>query len=173
MLLFHRGFPYIVNTFSKQASRFSFCMTLHFIFQYIDMKNSTMALKYWKEAIALDPKHSKAWANILAFLDNKGLVHDILETSEEALKQIPNDASILFSRANALGKLGRYGESEALFLRAIELNPSSALFNANLGVLYHRSNKKDLALKHYKEALELDPKLKSAAQNMKKLLENG
>lgn len=137
---------------------------------YIDMSNSTMALKYWKETIRIEPKHSKAWSNILALLDNKGLVQEILQTSAEALKHVPDDASVLFSRANAFGKLGNFNESEALFLRAIQKNPKSGLFHANLGVLYHRFNKKKEALEHYRKAIELDPNLKSARQNMQKLM---
>lgn len=140
---------------------------------YIEMNNSTMALKYWKKTIQIDPKHSKAWSNILALLDNKGLVNEILQTSAEALKFIPNDPSILFSRANAFGKLNQFNESEALFLRAIELKPNSGLFHANLGVLYHRFSKKKEALKHYKIAIELDPQLKSARKNMQKLMDTG
>lgn len=137
---------------------------------YIDMNNSSMALRYWKETIAIDPKHSKAWSNILALLDNKGLVQEILDTSAEALKHVPDDASIMFSRANAFGKLGQFNESESLFLRAIQKNPRSGLFHANLGVLYHRSGKRKEALEHYRKAIELDPNLKSAKQNMQKLL---
>lgn len=139
---------------------------------YIDLKNSTLALRFWRQTIALEPKHNKAWSNILALLDNRGLVQEILDTSAEALQFVPNDASILFSRANAFGKLGRFEESESLFLRAIHLQPTSALFHANLGVLYHRFNKTDQALQYYRRALELEPKLKSAKQNMQKLLDS-
>lgn len=137
---------------------------------YIDMKNSSMAMKYWKETLAIDPMHGRAWSNILAYFDNKGLAEEILKYSEAALKYVPNDASILFSRANAFGKLGNFNESESLFLRAIQLKPTSAVFHANLGVLYHRFNKRDKALESYRNALKLEPNLKSAKQNMQKLL---
>lgn len=137
---------------------------------YIDMHNSSMALKFWKQTLAIDPMHSRAWSNILAYFDNTGLAEEILNYSEQALKYVPNDASILFSRANAFGKLGKFYESESLFLRAIQLKPESALFHANLGVLYHRFNKREQALESYKNALSLEPNLKSAKQNMQKLL---
>lgn len=137
---------------------------------YIDMRNSSMALKYWKETLRVDATHSRAWSNILAYFDNKGLTEEILAYSEKALKYVPNDASILFSRANAFGKLGNFDESERLFLTAIQLKPNSALFHANLGVLYHRFNKREQAMDSYRNALNLEPNLKSAKQNMHKLL---
>lgn len=133
------------------------------------MKNHSMALHYWREALSHDPTHKKAWANILALLDNKGLTADVIKTSEEALSYVPNDPAILFSRANAFGKLGEFEESEKIFKKIIKDRPEYALYHANLGVLYHRWNKTDKAENSYRSALKLDPHLKSAYDNLQKL----
>lgn len=139
---------------------------------YIEMKNNSMALKYWKESVALDPHQSKAWANILALLDTEGLSDEVIKTSETALSYSPDDPSILFTRANAFGKIGNFFEAEKIFKYIIRLRPTHALYHANLGVLYHRWNKSNEAAISYREALRLDPHMKSAHDNLIKLTKN-
>lgn len=67
------------------------------------------------------------------------------------------DPSILFLRANALGKLNRYDEAEQLYKEVIAMRPNHALYYVNLGVLYHRWNRKAMAADTYRRALELNP----------------
>lgn len=77
------------------------------------------------------------------------------------------DPAIIFIRANACGKLNRFEEAEHLYRTAIELRPDHVMYHVNMGVLYHRWNRKDLAAKCYNEALELNPKL----ENVRKYLQ--
>lgn len=138
---------------------------------YIEMKNESMAMKYWRESIRLDPKQGKAWANILALIDNQNTPDEVIRVSETALTFVPNDPAIMFTRANAFGKLGNFSESERIFKEIIELRPNYALYHANLGVLYHRWNRIEEARKYYRQALKLDPHLKSAQENLMKIKE--
>jgi protein O-mannosyl-transferase len=140
---------------------------------YIEKKNSTAAVASWKRAISINPHHKKAWSNILAFFDNQLNKHeDVLRYSEMALNYLPDDTNILFSRANTFGKLSRYEEAEAIFKKIIKVEPKKSIFYANLGVLYHRWGKKNLAMKNYQKALSLDKNLKNAQTNLKKLQES-
>ncbi|KAG5668176.1 hypothetical protein PVAND_016126 [Polypedilum vanderplanki] len=140
---------------------------------YIEMKNSTAAIEHWKIAISISPNHRKAWSNILAFYDNQRNNHEnVLKFSEIALTYLPNDTNILFSRANTFGKLAKYEEAEKIFKQIIEAEPMKSIFYANLGVLYHRWGKKELAKKNYEIALSLDATLKNAHENLMKL-QNG
>lgn len=137
---------------------------------YIDTKNFTSAIASWKRAISINPVHKKAWSNILAYYDNQINNHeDVLKYSELALNYLPNDSNILFSRANTLGKLSRFEEAETIFKQIIQAEPRKSIFYANLGVLYHRWGKKDLAKRNYKLALSLDANLKNAQSNLSKL----
>ncbi|XP_058059049.1 protein O-mannosyl-transferase TMTC4 [Anopheles bellator] len=139
---------------------------------YIDMNNSTMALRYWREAIQKNPRHSKAWANILALYDNRGRTEDIIRTSTVALGFLPNDTAILFTRANAYGKLAQYEAAEALYRQIITARPDYAVYRANLGVLYHRWGQREAqAIEQYRAALRLDPNLRSAKTNLLKLMD--
>ncbi|XP_055389072.1 protein O-mannosyl-transferase TMTC4 [Condylostylus longicornis] len=137
---------------------------------FLEQQKYSEALKYWQESLFLNPLQSKAWVNMLTLLDNRKLYEDALRTSDRALSFLPNDTSIMFIRANVEGKLGNYIEAEQHYLKVISTNPSNALYHVNLGVLYHRWKKYDLAGKSYKKALSLDPDLKSAKVNLVKLL---
>uniref|UniRef100_A0A182M9X8 dolichyl-phosphate-mannose--protein mannosyltransferase n=1 Tax=Anopheles culicifacies TaxID=139723 RepID=A0A182M9X8_9DIPT len=138
---------------------------------YIDKQNSSMALRYWREAIQQNPRHSKAWANILALYDNRGRTEDIIRTSALALTFLPNDTAILFTRANAFGKLGQYETAEELYRQIIAARPDHAVYRANLGVLYHRWGQRNAqAIEQYRAALRLDPSLRSAKTNLLKLM---
>lgn len=111
---------------------------------YIEIKNDSLALKNWRKAISINPKNQKAWSNILAYYDNNNQLtnhEEVIKYSDLALTYLPNDTNILFSRANTLGKIGKFEESEKIFIDIIKTEPK-ALFYANLGVLYHRWNKK-------------------------------
>lgn len=137
---------------------------------YIDTKNFTSAISSWKRAISINPVHKKAWSNILAFYDNQQNNHeDVLKYSEIALNYLPNDTNILFSRANTFGKLSRFEEAETIFKQIIKAEPEKSIFYANLGVLYHRWGRKDLAKRNYEMALSLDANLKNAHSNLMKL----
>uniref|UniRef100_A0A6B2EFB9 dolichyl-phosphate-mannose--protein mannosyltransferase n=1 Tax=Phlebotomus kandelakii TaxID=1109342 RepID=A0A6B2EFB9_9DIPT len=136
---------------------------------FIEMKNTTMAHQFWSDAITLNPRHGKAWANILALLDNQGRTEEVIRMSAVALQHIPNDPAIFFTRANAFGKMGDFAASEELFLRAIDLRPNYAMYYANLGVLYHRWRKPTKAAVFYRKALTVDPNLRSVRENLSKL----
>jgi protein O-mannosyl-transferase len=137
---------------------------------YIEMKNFSSAVESWKRAVSINPNHKKAWSNILAFYDNQRNKHeDVLKYSEIALNFLPNDTNILFSKANTLGKMSRYEEAEAIFKRIIDAEPTKSIFYANIGVLYHRWGKNELAKKNYKIALSLDSTLQNARNNLMKL----
>lgn len=136
---------------------------------YITIRNETAALHFWTEAVELDPLLAKAWANILAAHDNGGRSVQVFRLSELALRLLPNEPTILFIRANAFGKLRHFEEAEQLYMLVLALRPNHALYHVNLGVLYHRWNRLDLALKMYQSALSIDPTLVSARENMVKL----
>lgn len=139
---------------------------------YIELKNSDMALKSWQESLSIEPKQGKAWANLLALLDNNGMHRDVIRLSEVALLHAPNDPTILFTRANAYGKLNEFVEAENIYKEVIQTRPNYALYYVNLGVLYHRWGKKQNAIRAYETALQINPNLRSVKENLKNLLKS-
>ncbi|XP_017100943.2 protein O-mannosyl-transferase Tmtc4 [Drosophila bipectinata] len=138
---------------------------------FLEQKRFTEALHHWQHAVALNPRQPKAWANILTMLDNRGLHEDALRLSDQALKHLPHEVSILFIRANVLGKLKQYIEAESVYKRVIELEPRNMLYHTNLGVLYHRWDKTEEAIKAYQAAISLNAaRASTARENLGKLL---
>ncbi|XP_073520308.1 protein O-mannosyl-transferase TMTC4 isoform X1 [Phyllobates terribilis] len=132
---------------------------------YADLNRHMDALNAWRNATFLKPQHSLAWNNMIILLDNTGNLAQAEAIGREALKLLPHDHSITFSLANVLGKAQKYKESEGLFLRAIEANPSSASYHGNLAVLYHRWGRLDLAKKYYEISMKLDPSASGTKEN--------
>ncbi|XP_071991603.1 protein O-mannosyl-transferase TMTC4 [Engystomops pustulosus] len=132
---------------------------------YADLNRHMDALNAWRNATFLKPQHSLAWNNMIILLDNTGNLAQAEAIGREALKLLPHDHSIIFSLANVLGKAEKYKESEGLFLRAIETNPSSASYHGNLAVLYHRWGRLELAKKYYEISMKLDPTASGTKEN--------
>ncbi|KAH8306321.1 hypothetical protein KR018_007516, partial [Drosophila ironensis] len=138
---------------------------------YLEQKRFTEALHHWQHAVALNPRQPKAWANILTMLDNRGLHDDALRLSDQALAHLPDEVSILFIRANVLGKMKHYFEAEIVYKRVIALEPRNMLHHTNLGVLYHRWDKPEQAITAYQTAISLNPaKAVTARENLGKLV---
>lgn len=129
-----------------------------------------MAMQSWKHSLSIDPKQSRPWANMLTLLDNEGKIDEVIDLSAKAFQFLPNDSSIMFLRANALGKLDRFEEAERLYLEIIQLQPMRALYHINLGVLYHRWNRTTQAINSYRKALKIDPNIPKVKKYIEQLL---
>lgn len=138
---------------------------------YLEKQHFAEALRHWQHAVALNPRQPKAWANILTMLDNRGMHEDALRISAQGLTELPNEPSIMFIRANVLGKLKHYVEAESLYKRVIELDPRNLLYHTNLGVLYHRWDKVQEAISSYRTAISINNlRATTAKDNLQKLL---
>jgi tetratricopeptide (TPR) repeat protein len=100
--------------------------------------------------------------SIHLFIYSSGRFDDAITIGTQALQHLPNDPQINYQVANIYGKKEKYRESERHFLRAIKVK-ESALFQTNLGVLYHRWGKYSKAEKAYVRSLELDPSTQNSA----------
>ncbi|XP_045530066.1 protein O-mannosyl-transferase TMTC4 [Pieris brassicae] len=138
---------------------------------YLEINKIDTAMESWLNAIELNPKHNSAWTNLLAMLDNNGEIDKALQLIPKALKELPASPSIKFAVANIYGKMDKYEDAEEYFLRAIEIFGINAkpIHFANLGVLYHRWKKYDLAETMYRKALEIQPSFGSALKNLDNL----
>lgn len=103
-----------------------------------------------------------------------GRYEDALQAFEAAQKERPDDARVSFDRADALAKLGRYPEAEAL-LRAVADRGAPALqqqAHYNLGNLAAQQGDRQRAIAAYRRALVLDPRDEDARHNLELVLRN-
>ncbi|XP_076347219.1 transmembrane O-mannosyltransferase targeting cadherins 4 isoform X1 [Tachypleus tridentatus] len=136
---------------------------------YLDQKRYNDAYQAWRNATFLRPSHLVAWNNMIIMLDSTGDLNKAESLAREALRYLPEESSLHFNLANTLGKIGKYQDSEWHFLHAIKLTKNNPSYYTNLGVLYHRWKKYDKAEEAYQQALQMQPGLKSARDNLELL----
>ncbi|EDV91013.1 protein O-mannosyl-transferase TMTC4 [Drosophila grimshawi] len=138
---------------------------------FLEQQHYADALHHWQHAVAVNPRQPKAWANILTMLDNRGMYEDALRISVKGMEQLPNEPSIMFIRANVLGKLKHYVEAETLYKRVLAIDPRNMLYHTNLGVLYHRWDKVPEAIESYQMAISINSaRATTARDNLNKLI---
>ena len=136
---------------------------------YLKTRQLRRAEERFREASS--HKHELAHVNLIILLDEQSRLAEAQQLTVEAMDLFPNNPEFYFQNANILGQLGSFEESEDYYLKAISMK-NKALFWGNLGVLYHRWNKKDQAIAAYKNALLIDNNMPSAKVNLEKLLKS-
>ncbi|MEL7060842.1 MAG: tetratricopeptide repeat protein, partial [Acidobacteriota bacterium] len=80
-------------------------------------------------------------------------------------KEAPtNEAETVYNEGVGHLEAGSWGQAEAAFQQAVDLDPTSAQAHNNLGYVLRKQGAEHYAeaLRHYDRALELDPKLAQA-----------
>lgn len=92
----------------------------------------------------------------------QALCEDKIAVAERLLKAhlqaFPTDVAAIRMLAETAGRIGRYGDSENLLQRALELAPSFNAARHNLAIVYYRQNKLEECLRELELLLEIDPK---------------
>lgn len=94
------------------------------------------ALEDYSEAIKLDPKMQRAWANRGALRNRMGDYQEALNDLDQALKLDPNDSLALYEKATALLNSGRKKEASEYAQKVVDLNQNpqaAALARSLLG----------------------------------------
>ncbi|XP_046569545.1 protein O-mannosyl-transferase TMTC4-like [Haliotis rubra] len=124
---------------------------------YRDAGRSDEAIRAWQNATTANPAHVSAWRNHLFFLHDLGRYELAIAVGKDALKALPGDTDLMFHLANTYIMVDKFQESEDLFLAGLQIDPHSAKFHHNLGVLYHRWGKNEKAEAAFTRAVELNP----------------
>ena len=135
-----------------------------------DQGNFDEAIKYYKEALSLDPNMVEATINLSIALSQKGLPNDALIHIEEALKRHNTNVLLWNNYANLLRQEGRTGEAIGAYKRALEREPHAVAIRFNLAVLLHETNRLEEAIEAYTQLLQIDPYHKGALYNLSVIL---
>ena len=134
--------------------------------------NPEAALPLFKEALDLNPELREIAsiyvhiASCLKEMDDFEAALDALNAAEQAnneLKEIYNLRGFCFYR------LKQHNKAIEAFEKAIELDPGSAIDYANIGSNLRELGFKEEAVKLYKIALEIDPDIDFARDNIERL----
>ena len=100
---------------------------------YLERGDSHLAHAAFRDSIRLRERHKESWLNLCLSLHNSGRTEEAEIALEQAIALFPSEEQFLFAKANLMGKLGRYGEGEALYKQAILMRPDKANYHGNLG----------------------------------------
>ena len=124
------------------------------------------ARRLFEQAIALDPGYAKAYA-LLANVEMTEWNRDFdappealnrtHELAQKAVALDPNDSSSQIALARVHQARGAYSLAEYHYLKALELNPNSAVLHAGLGDLHITLGQPLKALDYFRQARVLDP----------------
>jgi arylsulfatase A-like enzyme/Tfp pilus assembly protein PilF len=142
-------------------------MTTARIFEKRGMAQEAKA--YYKRAADLDPKEIEARLS-LAWLQFREEEHQAaLETVDEATAADPTMADLDLFRADIYLAMGRLGEAEGSYRRAISKAPGEPLGYHGLGRVAAAQGKPDIARRHFQQALQLDSAFAPSREELQKL----
>ncbi|MCF8094650.1 MAG: YcaO-like family protein [Desulfobacteraceae bacterium] len=130
------------------------------------------AARYFKNALELNP-HPQDISSIYSFLGQaykeSGAYEKALQAAKSGLAYDDERTDLHNLAGFCHYKLKEHEAAIDSFARVVKLNPSSAIDYANLGVNYRETGDIDTAVAYFKLAVELDPSMDVARQNLEKL----
>lgn len=115
------------------------------------------AERWYSEAVALNPRDSRALNNLGAVLSELGRDAEAFKRFSAALHVNPDDATSNHNVGQALVNQGKFVEATRYFRRAIALDPGNFEDFYNLGLCYGGTGKNERAIQMFRHALQLRP----------------
>jgi len=125
-------------------------------------------LEEYQKLLLSDPK-SKVFAPLADGYRERGMLQEALKVCEQGLQYHPNYAGGHLAMGRILQAQSRFHEALKHFSEAVKLSPDNLLAYQLLGDTFVALKKAKEALKAYKMALFIDPKLEKAQKAVKKL----
>lgn len=127
------------------------------------------ALMILREANYRKPYDAEILYKIAFIHYKKGAYQDAVEALEDALKGDDKDPAVYALMASSYRAQKQYAKAGEMIREALRLDPDNAVYHFNYGnILQDLGHLKD-AIEEYKKALELDPALEPAKDEIEKL----
>jgi Flp pilus assembly protein TadD/DNA-binding response OmpR family regulator len=132
------------------------------LFQYYREGNYPGAIRFFDEAIEIDPALAAAWHDRGVCLRELGKDEDALKSIDKSVELEPENEEYLFTRAELLKRIGILrGQKNAIaaavrtFNKVLEINPNNADAWNGLGVCMKEQGKDELSRQYYERAQNL------------------
>uniref|UniRef100_A0A674GQ59 dolichyl-phosphate-mannose--protein mannosyltransferase n=1 Tax=Taeniopygia guttata TaxID=59729 RepID=A0A674GQ59_TAEGU len=162
-------FTYGFSLLSKQAKK-----KVHYNVgkNLADKGNQSAAIKYYREAVRLNPKYVHAMNNLGNILKERNELHEAEELLSLAVQIQPDFAAAWMNLGIVQNSLRRFEEAEQSYWTAIKHRKKYPDCYYNLGRLYADLNRHIDALNAWRNATVLKPEHSLAWNNMIILLDN-
>jgi len=130
------------------------------------------AIEHFKKALALNPEEEDLpyiYSYLSSCLKEIGRFDEAIETVKCGLAEDEERPDMHNTLGVCYFKKEQYENAIIHFKRAVDLNPSSGIDYANIGVNYHKTNKNDLAVEYLTLALTIDPGLDFARDLLERI----
>ncbi len=114
----------------------------------------------------LPSKRGEIYKNIALILVQKGKTEEAKAAFADAIKENPNDTSLLSNEATLYLQLKDYDTYKAKIAAILAKNPNDATMIYNLGVVALESNQLTEAETYFKRAIEIKPDYSNAYMNL-------
>jgi superkiller protein 3 len=125
---------------------------------YTNQGNPDLGLVLADQALQRDPKEANAYNNLGLALFQLGRLQEAESIFRQAIDLEPENPMYWNNLAGALREQDRLAEAEQILLdEALRLDPLLGMVHFNLGLVYLKANRPDLAASALSSALELMP----------------
>jgi tetratricopeptide (TPR) repeat protein len=124
------------------------------------------AVREYRRAIDLDPRHAAALTNLAVVLHEDGQLDVAVTYYRRALVAEPDLVPAHFNLANALRAQSRTNDAVRHYREAVRLEPTMAAAHNNLGEVLASQGHLDIAIGHFREAVRLSPGSATAHGNL-------
>ena len=132
------------------------------LFHYYREGNYPEAIRFFDQAIEIDPSLAAAWHDRGVCLRELGKDEDALKSIDKAVDLEPENEEFLFTRAELLKRIGiLQGQKKAIaaavqtYNRVLEINPNNADAWNGLGVCMKEEGKDEISRQYYERAQNL------------------
>jgi Tfp pilus assembly protein PilF len=131
-----------------------------------DRGETAEAIRHYRAALQLEPRHSAARNNLGVVLADQGEVAGAIGQYREAIRLEPDFADAHFNLANGLRALRRLNEAVVEYREALRLEPHLAEAHTNLGEILASEGHMDEAIAQFRAALQIRPDSAEAHNNL-------
>ncbi|KAL6345170.1 hypothetical protein AAG906_013654 [Vitis piasezkii] len=123
------------------------------------------------EALRIQPSFAIAWSNLAGLFMESGDLTRALQYYKEAVKLKPTFADAYLNLGNVYKALGMPQEAIVCYQRALQTRPEYAMAYGNMAAgnmagTYYEQGQMDMAIVHYKQAIECDSGFLEAYNNL-------
>ncbi len=120
-------------------------------------KRYDSALKYFEEALYLNPSDAEAHYNCGNVFKDKEQFEEAVACYRRALQVDPHNADVFVNLGYVLGEKGNLSEAIRCYEEALKLDPDNAIAHFNLGNTFLDQGLFDEAIEHYQKTAAIDP----------------